>query len=49
VILGPATFGLVAKWTGSIAGTFGLFALLPLIGAAALLPILQHDRRRAAG
>lgn len=48
VILGPATFGIVAKWTGSIASTFGLFALLPLVGAAALLPVLKHDRRRLA-
>ncbi len=47
VILGPAIFGIFAKSIGSIAVTFGVFALLPLIGALSLLPILKHDRNRA--
>ncbi len=47
VILGPAIFGIIAKATGSIAGTFGIFTILPLIGALSLLPILKHDRNRS--
>lgn len=46
IIVGPALFGVIAKATGSIAGTFGMFALLPLLGALSLLPILRHDRNR---
>ena len=44
VILAPATFGLIAKWQGSTAATFGLFAVLPLIGTLALIPALRHAR-----
>ena len=47
VIAGPATFGIVAKAIGSIAVTFGIFAVLPLLGAMSLIPVLKHDRRRA--
>jgi MFS family permease len=47
VIVMPATFGLVAKANGSIAATFGLFALLPLFGTLALLPAIGSERRRA--
>ena len=50
VILGPATFGIVSRAIGSIAATFGIFALLPLIGALAIIPALRHERsKRHAG
>ncbi len=42
VIVAPATFGVVSKFTGSIASTFGLFALLPLIGTLLLLPAMRQ-------
>jgi hypothetical protein len=45
VIVFPATFGLIAKAQGSTAATFGLFAVLPLLGAAALIPAIRHERR----
>ena len=44
VIVAPATFGVIAKATGSMAATFGLFAVLPLIGALALLPAMAKAR-----
>jgi MFS family permease len=46
VILAPTLFGLVAKWQGSTAATFGWFSLLPLLGALALLPAIRHERRQ---
>jgi MFS family permease len=46
VIVAPATFGLIAKWQGSTAATFGLFSLLPLIGVLALIPAFRYERRR---
>jgi MFS family permease len=46
VIVFPATFGLIARAQGSTAATFGLFAVLPLLGAAALIPAIRHERRR---
>ena len=42
VIVMPALFGLAAKSTGSIAQTFGWFAVLPLIGALALVVALRQ-------
>jgi MFS family permease len=48
VILAPASFGLIAKWQGSTAATFAIFALLPLLGTLALIPAIRHERRRAA-
>ena len=44
VILMPALFGLLAKLTGSIAMTFGSFAIVPAVGWLVLLPALRHDR-----
>ena len=44
VIAAPATFGVIAKATGSLAATFGLFAILPLIGALALWPAIARGR-----
>jgi MFS family permease len=44
VIIAPATFGLISKWLGSTAATFGWFSLLPLVGALALIPALRHQR-----
>lgn len=49
VIVGPALFGLTARANGSIASTFGMFSVLPLIGMLSLLPVLKYDRRRAPG
>jgi MFS family permease len=46
VIIAPATFGLIAKWQGSIATTFGWFALLPLIGVVALIPAIRYELQR---
>jgi fucose permease len=48
VIVMPAAFGTVAKATGSIAATFGIFAILPLIGFLALLPAVRHGRKQVA-
>ncbi len=45
VIVAPAAFGVIAEVTGSMAATFGLFAMLPLIGALALLPAIARDRQ----
>ena len=47
VILAPATFGLIAKSQGSIATTFGWFALLPLMGVIALIPAIRYERQRS--
>jgi MFS family permease len=44
VIVAPASFGLISKTTGSIAATFGLFALLPLVGTLLLLWAIRRDR-----
>jgi MFS family permease len=46
VIIAPASFGLISKWLGSTAATFGWFSLLPLIGALALVPALRHERQK---
>lgn len=45
VIVAPATFGMVAKLTGSIATTFGLFALLPFAGTLLLIPAIRQLAR----
>jgi MFS family permease len=45
IVLGPAAFATVYKAVGSYALTFGAFALLPLVGAAALVPVLLQQRR----
>ncbi len=42
VTLGPATFALVYRWLGSYAATYGAFAVLTLIGAAALIAAIRH-------
>jgi MFS family permease len=47
VIIAPATFGLLSKWLGSTAATFGWFSILPLIGALALVPAIRHERRKS--
>jgi MFS family permease len=47
VIVAPATFGIFSKLTGSIAVTFGIFAVLPLIGALALIPAIRYERAQA--
>ena len=44
VIVAPATFGIVSKSIGSIATTFGLFALLPLLGTLLLLAAIRQTR-----
>jgi predicted MFS family arabinose efflux permease len=44
VIVGPALFGIVSRATGSIATTFGIFAVLPLLGAWALVSVLKRGR-----
>jgi fucose permease len=41
VIVMPALFGIVANATGSIAVTFGVFAILPLVGAITLLAAVR--------
>ena len=46
VIVTPALFGEVSKLSGAIATTFGLFAILPLVGALILIPAIRHDRRQ---
>ncbi len=48
VIIAPATFGVVSNWNGSIAATFGLFAVLPLLGALAMLPAIRTRRNTIA-
>ena len=47
VIVAPATFGIVSKSIGSIATTFGLFALLPLLGTLLLLGAIRRTREPA--
>lgn len=49
VIIAPAAFGVISNMTGSIAATFGLFTILPLLGAMALLPVLRRSRIEANG
>jgi hypothetical protein len=46
IVLGPAAFATVYKIVGSYAFTYGIFAVLPLIGAAALLPVRRPDQAR---
>ena len=41
IVMGPAAFATVYKLAGSYALTYGFFALVPLIGAAALIPVLR--------
>lgn len=48
VTIGPSAFALVSRMLGSFAATYAIFAILPLIGAAALMAIVVA-RRRAAG
>lgn len=42
IVIGPAAFATVYKLAGSYALTYGLFALVPLIGVAALIPVLRR-------
>lgn len=42
IVIGPAAFATVYKLAGSYALTYGLFALAPLIGVAALIPVLRR-------
>jgi predicted MFS family arabinose efflux permease len=44
IVLGPAAFATVYKIVGSYALTYGIFAVLPLIGAAALLPVRRPEQ-----
>jgi MFS family permease len=41
IVIGPAAFATVYKLAGSYALTYGIFALAPLIGVAALVPVLR--------
>jgi predicted MFS family arabinose efflux permease len=41
IVVGPAAFATVYKLAGSYALTYGLFAFVPLIGVAALIPVLR--------
>jgi predicted MFS family arabinose efflux permease len=45
IMVGPAMFATVYKLVGSYGTTFGIIALLPLTGAAALVPVLRQGRR----
>ena len=45
IMVGPAMFATIYKLDGSYAVTFGVMSLLPLIGAAALVPVLRGGRR----
>lgn len=47
VIIGPALFGIIARTSGSIAATFGIFALLPLLGTLSLIAVLRFGPDRA--
>lgn len=53
VMAGPALFAAVYGLLGSYALTFGAFAIVPLVGAAAILAALPHEapanRRNVAG
>ncbi|MFM9850841.1 MAG: MFS transporter [Hyphomicrobiaceae bacterium] len=42
IVIGPAAFATVYKFAGSYALTYGIFALAPLIGVAALIPVLRR-------
>jgi predicted MFS family arabinose efflux permease len=42
IVIGPAAFATVYKLAGSYALTYGIFALAPLIGVAALIPVLRR-------
>jgi hypothetical protein len=42
IVIGPAAFATVYKLAGSYAVTYGIFALAPLIGVAALIPVLRR-------
>jgi MFS family permease len=42
IVIGPAAFATVYKLAGSYALTYGFFALVPLIGVAALIPVLRR-------
>ena len=42
IVVGPAAFATVYKFDGSYALTYGFFALVPLIGVAALIPVLRR-------
>lgn len=42
IVVGPAAFATVYKLAGSYALTYGIFAIAPLIGAAALIPVLRN-------
>jgi MFS family permease len=41
IVVGPAAFATVYKLAGSYALTYGVFALVPLVGVAALVPVLR--------
>lgn len=41
IVVGPAAFATVYKLVGSYAATYGFFALVPLVGVAALVPVLR--------
>ncbi len=41
IVVGPAAFATVYKLAGSYALTYGFFALVPLIGVGALVPVLR--------
>jgi len=47
VVLGPSLFGLLAKLTGSYAATYGIFAVVPLIGVTALGFALRRKAQEA--
>jgi hypothetical protein len=42
IVIGPAAFATLYKLAGSYALTYGIFALAPLIGVAALIPVLRR-------
>ncbi|MET0568653.1 MAG: MFS transporter [Hyphomicrobiaceae bacterium] len=45
IMVAPAMFATIYKLVGSYGTTFGIISLLPLSGAAALVPVLRQGRR----
>lgn len=42
IVIGPAAFATIYKFAGSYAMTYGIFAIAPLFGVAALIPVLRR-------
>jgi predicted MFS family arabinose efflux permease len=46
IMVGPALFATIYRFTGSYAVTFGIMSMLPLTGAVALMPVLWLGRSK---